>query len=263
MRWMWTQISGRMPASSQASRALSTASLTVVSRALRGLSKPSRCRFLAKNSLTEMSRWLAAIDWAVARRRTRGGTAPLPPAALPLRIDCDGGLHFRGRTNGQSWDSSWKNDDGKPVGLRIIPILPAASHTVFLEFPAYCGPFSQPAYKDSPARLSPAEIGTKAVQKLYPSMIRKQPLTMRIQTVNRTKILAAFGAMILLWLPLIVSGSDQPGPGGRRSPQYARRPVLQLLRPAGRMRERGGRQCIPARGPRPRWSDTPTSRTSR
>ena len=66
---MWTQISGRMPASSQASRALSTASLTVVSRALRGLSKPSRWRFLAKNSLTEMSRWLAAIDWAVARRR--------------------------------------------------------------------------------------------------------------------------------------------------------------------------------------------------
>ena len=66
---MWTQISGRMPASSQASSELSTASLTVVSRALRGLSKPSRWRFLAKNSLTEMSRWLAAIDSAVARRR--------------------------------------------------------------------------------------------------------------------------------------------------------------------------------------------------
>ena len=81
---MWTQISGRMPASSQASRALSTASLTVVSRALRGLSKPSRWRFLAKNSLTEMSRWLAAIDWAVARRCCRLGTAPLPAAARPL-----------------------------------------------------------------------------------------------------------------------------------------------------------------------------------
>ena len=38
-------------ASSQASRELSTASLTVVSSALRGLSNPSRCRFLAKNSL--------------------------------------------------------------------------------------------------------------------------------------------------------------------------------------------------------------------
>ena len=84
---MWTQISGRIPASSQASRALSTASLTVVSRALRGLSKPSRWRFLAKNSLTEMSRWLAAIDCAVARRRFRA--LPLLPgspaaAAWPL-----------------------------------------------------------------------------------------------------------------------------------------------------------------------------------
>ena len=66
-----TQISGTMPASSQASSELSTASLTVVSRALRGLSKPSRCRFLAKNSLTEMSRCLAAIDSAVARRGAR------------------------------------------------------------------------------------------------------------------------------------------------------------------------------------------------
>jgi len=77
--WTWIQTSGRMPASSQASRALSTASLMVVSRALRGLSKPSRWRFLAKNSLTEMSRWLAAIDCAVARRR--GGSWPL---AWPL-----------------------------------------------------------------------------------------------------------------------------------------------------------------------------------
>ena len=76
---MWTQISGRMPASSQASRALSTASLTVVSRALRGLSNPSRWRFLAKNSLTEMSRWLAAIDWAVALRR--GRPSPFDPIA--------------------------------------------------------------------------------------------------------------------------------------------------------------------------------------
>ena len=66
---MWTQISGTMPASSQASRALSTASLTVVSSALRGLSNPSRWRFLAKNSLTEMSRCLAAMISAVARRR--------------------------------------------------------------------------------------------------------------------------------------------------------------------------------------------------
>ncbi len=78
MRSMWTQISGRMPASSQASRALSTASFTVVRRALRGLSKPSRWRFLAKNSLTEISFWLAAIDCAVARRRP-----PLPSTLWP------------------------------------------------------------------------------------------------------------------------------------------------------------------------------------
>src|SRR5215813_9580827 len=60
-------MSGRIPASSQASRELSTASLTVVRRALRGLSKPRRWRFLAKNSETEMSRCLAAMDSAVAR----------------------------------------------------------------------------------------------------------------------------------------------------------------------------------------------------
>ena len=93
VRWMWTQISGRMPASSQASRALSTASLTVVSRALRGLSKPSRWRFLAKNSLTEMSRWLAAIEWAVARRRGRSALpSPLP---LPLELATESGVTKR------------------------------------------------------------------------------------------------------------------------------------------------------------------------
>ena len=69
---MCTQISGRMPASSQASSELSTASFTLVSSALRGESKPSRWRFLAKNSLTEMSRWPAASVWAVARRLAGG-----------------------------------------------------------------------------------------------------------------------------------------------------------------------------------------------
>src|SRR5690348_3366235 len=53
-----------MPASSQASSALSTASLTQVRSALRGLSKPSRCRFLVKNSETEISRWRAPISTA-------------------------------------------------------------------------------------------------------------------------------------------------------------------------------------------------------
>src|SRR2546426_4855344 len=60
----FTTTSGRMPASSAASSALSTASLTQVRRALRGLSKPSRWRFLVKNSETEMSRWRAPISTA-------------------------------------------------------------------------------------------------------------------------------------------------------------------------------------------------------
>src|SRR5438105_2384134 len=61
-----TATSGRIPASSQASSALSTASLTQVSSALRGLSKPRRCRFLVKNSETEISRWRAPISTAVS-----------------------------------------------------------------------------------------------------------------------------------------------------------------------------------------------------
>src|ERR1700722_1943565 len=56
-----------MPASSQASSELSTASFPVVRSALAGLSKPSRWRFLVKNSLTEISRCRVAIDSAVAR----------------------------------------------------------------------------------------------------------------------------------------------------------------------------------------------------
>src|SRR5207237_8724577 len=58
-----------MPASSQASSELSTASLTAVRRAFLGLSKPSRCLFFAKNSLTDMSRCFAAIDSAVTAPR--------------------------------------------------------------------------------------------------------------------------------------------------------------------------------------------------
>src|SRR5256885_1235872 len=51
-----TTTSGRIPASSQASRALSTASLTQVRSAFRGLSNPRGCRFLVKNSEAEISR---------------------------------------------------------------------------------------------------------------------------------------------------------------------------------------------------------------
>ncbi|OLB01747.1 MAG: hypothetical protein AUH21_06800 [Nitrospirae bacterium 13_2_20CM_62_7] len=59
-----TATSGRIPASSQASSALSTASLTQVSSAFRGLSNPKRCRFLVKNSETEISRWRAPSSTA-------------------------------------------------------------------------------------------------------------------------------------------------------------------------------------------------------
>src|SRR5437660_3067844 len=59
-----TTTSGRMPPSSHASSALSTASLTQVRSALRGLSKPSKWRFLVKNSETEISRWRAPISAA-------------------------------------------------------------------------------------------------------------------------------------------------------------------------------------------------------
>jgi hypothetical protein len=69
MRAIVTTMSGWMRASSQASRLLSTASLTAVSSALRGLSKPSRWRFLVKNSDTEISRWRLAIDSAVSAAR--------------------------------------------------------------------------------------------------------------------------------------------------------------------------------------------------
>src|SRR5262245_36705146 len=66
-----TSTSGRIPPSSHASSALSTASFTQVSSALRGLSKPSRCRFLVKNSETEISRWRAPISSAVTPRAAR------------------------------------------------------------------------------------------------------------------------------------------------------------------------------------------------
>ena len=64
---MTIAMEGSMPASSHASRELSTASLTVVSKALRGLSNPRRWRFFAKNSETEISRCLVAIVSALER----------------------------------------------------------------------------------------------------------------------------------------------------------------------------------------------------
>ena len=60
-----TLTSGRILASSQASKALSTASLTAVSSALRGLSNPNRCRFFSKNSAIEISRCFLASSSAL------------------------------------------------------------------------------------------------------------------------------------------------------------------------------------------------------
>src|SRR5262250_3663622 len=76
-----TTMSGRIPASSQASSALSTASFTQVRRALRGLSKPSRCRFLVKNSETEISRWRAPISTAETGGLAAGAAAGLGAAS--------------------------------------------------------------------------------------------------------------------------------------------------------------------------------------
>src|SRR5581483_6105291 len=70
-----TITSGKMPASSHASSALSTASFTQVSSALRGLSKPRRCLFLVKNSETEISRCRAPISTAVTVARGFGASA--------------------------------------------------------------------------------------------------------------------------------------------------------------------------------------------
>src|SRR5439155_7598958 len=74
--------SGRMPASSHASSALSTASFTVVRRAFAGLSNPRRWRFFVKNSLTEISRWRAARSIAVSRTMGLDADAGLAAAAL-------------------------------------------------------------------------------------------------------------------------------------------------------------------------------------
>ena len=88
-----------IPASSQASSELSTASFTVVSSALRGLSKPSKWRFFAKNSLTEMSRCLVAIASAVVRRRCSGAGDEVPSIESDesAALACDNGvlLHLK------------------------------------------------------------------------------------------------------------------------------------------------------------------------
>src|SRR5262245_29536629 len=84
-----TARSGEIPASSQASRELSTASLTAVRSALRGWSKPRRWRFFVKNSATEISRWRSPSSSAVTR--VRGGAAGGGAFAVPSPSAASGG----------------------------------------------------------------------------------------------------------------------------------------------------------------------------
>src|SRR2546428_67947 len=88
-----TTTSGRIPASSQASSALSTPSLTQVSSAFRGLSNPRRCRFLVKNSETEISRCRAPNSTAV----TAGFGCGAEELAFAGGLVFSGGLVFTGR----------------------------------------------------------------------------------------------------------------------------------------------------------------------
>jgi len=60
-----TEISGRIPASSHASRLLSTASFIVVRSDLLLLSNPRRCLFFAKNSEIEISLCFSPVDIAI------------------------------------------------------------------------------------------------------------------------------------------------------------------------------------------------------
>src|SRR5215471_15867099 len=120
---MWTQSSGTIPASSQASRELSTASFTAVSSALRGLSNPSRWRFLAKNSLTEMSRCLAAIASAVVRRFGRFSSVFSDNSVLSINTHqtlSRGGQTIQVLTEGENGDSKFLNGN---QGWRKYPLL--------------------------------------------------------------------------------------------------------------------------------------------
>src|SRR5689334_13632932 len=96
-----------MPASSQASSALSTASLTQVSSALRGLSKPSKWRFLVKNSETEISRWRAPIS---AAEIVSLGSTPLAAPFFGIGLDIVAAIlrQFRlGKSEeAQSWNTN-------------------------------------------------------------------------------------------------------------------------------------------------------------
>ncbi len=143
-----------MPPSSQASSELSTASLMVVRRAFEGLSKPSRCRFLTKNSETEISRCLAAIDWAVARGagpRRVAGRGPGDAAGSATAFS-SGGRRVLGATAGGSANSSiWGRPTGRPDGplSRVLALL-AVFALLFEAFVVIFFPTALPARDDFP-----------------------------------------------------------------------------------------------------------------
>src|SRR2546422_8069534 len=93
-----TTTSGRIPASSQASSALSTPSLTQVSSAFGGLSNPRRCRFLVKNWETEISRCRAPNSTAVTAGFGGGAGGLVFAGELVFAggLDFAGGLVFEG-----------------------------------------------------------------------------------------------------------------------------------------------------------------------
>src|SRR5256712_7458201 len=93
-----TTTSGRIPASSQAFSAVSTPSFTQVSSAFRGLSNPRRCRFLVKNSETEISRCRAPNSTAVTAGFGGGAGGLVFAGELVFAggLDFAGGLVFEG-----------------------------------------------------------------------------------------------------------------------------------------------------------------------
>ena len=103
---MTTPISGRRPASSQASSELSTASLVAVRSALAGLSKPRRWRFFWKNSATEISRCRRPIVSAVSRLRAgAAGVFEAATAAAGCATSASGaGVAFAAGFDREAWD---------------------------------------------------------------------------------------------------------------------------------------------------------------
>jgi hypothetical protein len=85
-----------------------------------------------------------------------------------------------------------------------MPVLPAASHMVFTEFPAYCGAFLHAAYKDSPLRALLAEIDIEYIA----AALYRGEISMN-RNVCRTRMLAVVGALLVCGLLFGVVGQLQ------------------------------------------------------